>query len=63
LAGFIDSEALMTKMDMVWIAVAGLLHPSTASSRTVTRAEIESEVSRLFRVSLTRVMIDKHRQL
>lgn len=50
----------MTKMDMVWIAVANLLHPQTAPSRTVTRADIEREVSRLFGEALTAVMIERH---
>ena len=50
----------MTKMDMVWVAVARLLHPTTGASRTVKRDAIETEVSRLFGVLITRVMIDKH---
>ena len=35
-----DQELPMTKMDMVWVAVAELLHPTTAASRIVTRDEI-----------------------
>ena len=50
----------MTKMDKIWIAVAKLLHPTTASSATVTRDEIEAEVSQLFGDALSRVMIDRH---
>ena len=50
----------MTKMDMIWIAVANLLHPHTSASRTVTRTDIEKEVSRLFDASLTTVMIERH---
>jgi hypothetical protein len=52
----------MTKMDMVWIATANLLHPNTASASTVTRDQIESEVNRLFggNVEIPRVLIDRH---
>jgi hypothetical protein len=50
----------VTKMDMVWVAVANLLRPDTGSRRTVTREQIESEVSRLFRASIAQTMIDKH---
>lgn len=50
----------MTKMDMIWIAVAGLLHPEPSSSKTVTRSQIEAEVLRLFGASITPVMIEKH---
>jgi hypothetical protein len=50
----------MTKMDMIWVAVASLLHPDTRSSKTVTRSDIESTVSKLFGKSLTPVMIERH---
>lgn len=52
----------MTKMDMVWIATASLLHPHTASASTVTRGQVEAEVNRLFgpNVEIPRVLIDKH---
>ena len=50
----------MTKMDMIWVAVASLLHPETAESRTVTRSQIESEVLKVFGTTLTPVMIEKH---
>ena len=50
----------MTKMDMVWVAAANLIRPSITSLRTVTREQIESEVSRLFGASITPIMIDKH---
>jgi hypothetical protein len=52
----------MTKMDMVWLATANLLHPHVESTRTVTRGEIESEVNRLFGadVQITSVLIDRH---
>ncbi len=50
----------MTKMDMVWVAVASMLHPETSSSKTVTRSEIEASVAKLFGASLTAVMIERH---
>lgn len=52
----------MTKMDMVWVATASLLHPNTASASTVTREQIESEVNRLFgaNIDIPRVLIDRH---
>jgi len=52
----------MTKMDMVWVATANLLHPNTASATTVTRAQIEAEVNRLFGagINIPRVLIDRH---
>ena len=50
----------MTKMDMVWVAVASILHPDTSSSKTVTRKEIETAVARLFGATLTAVMIERH---
>ena len=51
----------MTKMDMVWVATANLLHPNTASVSTVTREQIESEINRLFGagVDIPRVLIDR----
>lgn len=50
----------MTKMDMIWIAVAKMIHPATASSKTVTRGQIEAAVTKLFGTSITQVMVDKH---
>ena len=50
----------MTKMDMVWVATATLLHPNTNSSLTVTRSQIEDEVNALFDESITPVMIERH---
>lgn len=47
-------------MDMIWIAVAGMLYPKSGSANTVTRRQIEDEVNRLFGVALTPVMIDRH---
>ena len=47
-------------MDMVWVAVASLLHPETTALRTVTRSEIESQVLKLFGATLTTVMIERH---
>jgi hypothetical protein len=39
----------MTKMDMIWIAVATMIHPDTSSSRTVTLGQIEAQVFALWR--------------
>ena len=50
----------MTTMDMAWVAVATLLHPETTSSRTVSRSDIEAQVSKLFGVSLAPVIIERH---
>jgi hypothetical protein len=50
----------MTKMDMVWVAVATMLHPDTSLSKTLTRNDIEAQVSKLFGASLTPVMIERH---
>ncbi len=50
----------MTKMDMVWVAVASLLHPEISASRTVTRGEIEAHVTKLFGALLTPVMVERH---
>jgi hypothetical protein len=50
----------MTKMDMVWVAVASLLHPETNASRTVTRGEIETHVAKLFGAVITSIMIERH---
>jgi hypothetical protein len=47
-------------MDMIWVAVASLLHPITTESTTVTRGQIESQVLELFGTSITPVMIEKH---
>lgn len=49
----------MTKMDMVWVAVASMLHPEASSLRTVTRIQIEAQVRKLFGESLTPVMIER----
>ena len=50
----------MTKMDMVWIAIAGLIHPQTAPSWTVSKQEIDTRVDELFRTRITPVMITTH---
>jgi hypothetical protein len=50
----------MTKMDMIWIAVASLLAPSTSSQHTVTRQAIQARVAELFGESITPVVIDRH---
>ena len=51
----------MTKMDMIWVATADLIHPTTDQARTVSRTDIEQRVSELFRgIPITPVMIEKH---
>lgn len=45
---------------MIWIAVATMLHPDTSSSRTVTRGQIEAQVSKLFGETITPIMIQRH---
>ena len=50
----------MTKMDMIWVAVATILYPETSSSKTVTVGEIEAQVVKLFGAAVTRVMIAGH---
>ena len=50
----------MTKMDMVWVAVATLLHPRTTASAFVRKSQIDSKVMELFGKTITPVMINKH---
>lgn len=50
----------MTKMDMVWVAVASLLHPRSSGTALVTKRQIDARVQELFGVSITPVMITKH---
>jgi hypothetical protein len=50
----------MTKMDMIWVAVTSMLHPDFRSNNTVTRGQIEAQVAKLFGVSITPVMIERH---
>ena len=50
----------MIKMDMVWVAVAGMLHPETSAAKTVTLGQIEAEVAKLFGASVARVVIEGH---
>ena len=50
----------MTKMDMVWIAVATLIRPETASSVAVSKDEIDKQVYALFQTHITPVMIATH---
>jgi len=48
----------MTKMNMVWIAVAKLLHSHPA--RSVTKNDIDRFVRKLFQAEITPVMINVH---
>lgn len=50
----------MTKMDMVWVAVASLLQPRTDANVFVQKAPIDSAVLELFGETITPVMINKH---
>ncbi len=50
----------MTKMDMIWVAVASMLHPSTLSKQTVTRQMIAHRVLELFGTVITPVVVEKH---
>jgi hypothetical protein len=45
---------------MIWTAVAATLHPRTAPTATMSRAEVEAAVQELFRASITPVMVEKH---
>ena len=50
----------MTKMDMIWIAVASLIAPNASSGYTVTRQAIQARVKELFGESVTPVVINRH---
>ena len=50
----------MTKMDMVWVVVASLLHPRTEANVFVQKSQIDSKVLELFDETIAPVMIDKH---
>ena len=50
----------MTKMDMVWIAVADLIHPQTAPCVAVSKHAIDQRVYELFETRITPVMITAH---
>ena len=47
----------MTKMDMVWIAVADPIHPQTAASVAVSKQAIDQRAYELFETRITPVMI------
>jgi hypothetical protein len=50
----------MTKMDMVWVATAHLLHPNTSANFGVLKSQIDEEVGALFGATITPVMIERH---
>ena len=50
----------MTKMNMVWIAVATLIYPDTSTDRRVSKAQIDARVRKLFGTTITPVMITHH---
>jgi hypothetical protein len=67
LPGVLDDDLLkevrpgvMTKMDMIWISVASMIHPDIDDSKTVSRKEIESRIQLLFGTTITPVMLEKH---
>ena len=50
----------MTKMNMVWIAVATLIYPDPRPNRHVSKEQIDARVRKLFQTSITPVMITHH---
>ena len=50
----------MTKMNMVWVAVATLIYPDTRLTRLVSKEEIDARVQELFQTDITPVMITHH---
>ena len=50
----------MTKMDMVWVAVATSLHPQTGERTFVTKAQIDEAVNEMFAETITPAMITRH---
>ena len=50
----------MTKMDMVWIAVASCIYPDVRSGRTVSKKAIDDKVKQLFGVKISPAMINQH---
>lgn len=50
----------MTKMDMVWVAVASLLHPRTNADVFVRKGQIDASVVELFNESIPSVLITHH---
>ena len=50
----------MNKMDMIWVAVASLLHPRTEENVFVKKSQIDSKVLELFDETVTPVMIYGH---
>lgn len=51
---------MMTKMNMIWVAVARCIYPDTQSVTKVTKEEIDEMVGRLFGEKITPVMITHH---
>ena len=46
----------MTKMDMVWVAVASLVHPRTEANVFMEKSQIDPKVLELFGETITPVM-------
>ncbi len=55
-----DQENPVTKMDMVWIAVASLIHPEVNMRITVGKEDIDRMVQELFKKIIIPVMINRH---
>ena len=55
-----NNGTYMTKMDMVWIAVASCIYPDVRSGRTVSKKAIDDKVKQLFEVEISPAMINQH---
>jgi hypothetical protein len=53
-------DAIMFKMDKIWVATASLIYPDTSVDHLVTFQAILQEINRLFPTQITRVMISHH---
>lgn len=49
-----------SKMDMIWIATAKLIHPSVSATTLVDGGLIQQEIARIFHETITPVMLNKH---
>lgn len=49
-----------TKMDMIWVATAFLIHPDTFIKHLTTFNQIIEKIGHLFQMQITPVMIHKH---
>lgn len=51
---------MITKMDMIWVAIADLIRPNIDRTHTVSRRQIERKVAELWGETITAVMIERH---